>query len=208
MDNKVKVTGLLLGGYLLGRGKKLKLALTVASAVGGSALYRNREQIQETLTKLGESSPELQDLQEKITGRLGDAVQTALTSGLDQAGAKLQEQTDKINSSMDAAGEAADTAQDKVKDAAPADDGDTAEGAPEEESEPEGESEGSAEEESESEESAEEKPKESGRSRSKSTGGSRKTSAKSGSSSGSARKSSSPSSRKTSSSAKSQGAKK
>ena len=189
MNNKAKTTALVLGGYMLGRKRKLKLAMTVAASVSGAALYRNREQIQEALGKLGESSPELKDLQGKVTGRV-----------VDLAGNKLQEKTDKINSTLDAAaGKSSD-------DAEGADDEEAAE-------EPE---EGS-EEKAEDEEPAEEKPKSGGSSRakssssksggsgSKSTSGARKTPAKS--SSGSGKSSSSSSSRKASTS-KSQGAKK
>ena len=107
MNNKVKVTGLLLGGYLLGRSKKLKLAMTVAASVSGSALYRNRDQIQETLSTLGGSSTELQELRDKVTGRV-----------VDLASAKLQEQTDKITSALDDAGGAADSAKDSAEEEA------------------------------------------------------------------------------------------
>lgn len=192
MNNKVKVTGLLVGGYLLGRSKKLKLALTVAASVSGSSLYRNREQIQEAFGKFSESSPDFKNLQEKVTGRL-----------VDQVGAKLQEQTDKINTSLDEAGsETAAAASEAAEDVTPEETTDEA-------------SEDQAGAESGPEEEPAEKPKQSTgkRASTKSTGtksqsssSTRKTAAKGGSS-GSAKSSSNSSSRKTASS-KSQGAKK
>ncbi|WP_258934017.1 hypothetical protein [Nesterenkonia pannonica] len=59
MGNKAKVAGLLLGGYMLGRGKKLKLALTVAATVGGSKLYSQREEISKALGSLERAHPNL-----------------------------------------------------------------------------------------------------------------------------------------------------
>lgn len=55
----MKLTGLILGGYLLGRTKKLGLAMTVASAVAGSSAVRNREKLLSGLKEISDSSPEL-----------------------------------------------------------------------------------------------------------------------------------------------------
>lgn len=226
MNSKAKVTALVLGGYMLGRSKKLKLALTVAASMSGSALYRNREQIQETLSGLGASSPELKDLQDKLTGRLSEAVQSSVATGLDQVGAKLQEKTDAINSSLDAV-PGAESEDEEGSEEAEADKSDSSEGEEDEpaaedsvEEETEAEpSEDSAEEKSSGEEAeeesseeepkAEEKPKPKQKSSSKS-GGSRSTSqsrsqakgssAKSSGSSGSRKSSSSSTSRKSASS--------
>jgi outer membrane biosynthesis protein TonB len=127
VNNKTTITALILGGYLLGRTKKMKLALTVASALSGSALMRNREQILTTLGQFGESSPELKELQEKITGRLSDAgkgaAQAVVAKGVDQLSTRLQEQTDKLNSSLVPSGDD-DEAEEQGQDAP---DGDTTE---------------------------------------------------------------------------------
>lgn len=105
MDNKLKIAGLLAGGYVLGRSKKLKLALTVASSVAGVAGYSKRQMLSEAITKISENTPELQGLTDKITGRLAESGKNAAYSmvsmGVDQLSQKLQEQTDKINDSLD-----------------------------------------------------------------------------------------------------------
>ena len=105
MDNKLKIAGLLAGGYILGRSKKLKLALTVASSVAGVAGYSKRQMLSEAITKISENTPELQGLTDKITGRLAESGKNAAYSmvsmGVDQLSQKLQEQTDKINDSLD-----------------------------------------------------------------------------------------------------------
>lgn len=105
MDNKLKMAGLLAAGYLLGRTKKLKLALTVASSVAGVAGYSKREMFSEAISKISENTPELQVLTDKITGRLVDSGKSAaysmVTMGVDQVSQKLQERIDRINDSLD-----------------------------------------------------------------------------------------------------------
>ncbi|MGK4066081.1 hypothetical protein AB0Y14_08480 [Rothia sp. HC945] len=105
MDNKTKTAGLLLGGYLLGRAKKLKLALVVASTVSGTTAFSKRKQLSGALSQFAQSTPELKELGEKITGRLADsgkgAAMNLATRGADQLGAKLQERTDSLKASLD-----------------------------------------------------------------------------------------------------------
>lgn len=73
MKGKMRLTSLILGGYMLDRAKKLGLALTIASAVAGSTAVNNRDKLAGGLRGLADSSPELNSLQEKITGRLTPA---------------------------------------------------------------------------------------------------------------------------------------
>lgn len=109
MNDKLKMGGLILGGYLLGRTKNLKLALTIAAAVGATKATQNRDQIQGSLQELMDSSPELASLGEKITGRLAEtgknAARSAASKGVDQLSQKLQDQTEKMKSSLDEASE-------------------------------------------------------------------------------------------------------
>lgn len=113
MDNKWKIPALIIGGYLLGRTKKLGLALALAGAVGGTTAFSNRSQLLKTLGEFTESSPELKSLQEKITGRLADSGKDAARSiaakGVDQLSQKLQDQTDKMKSTLDSAAEGSES---------------------------------------------------------------------------------------------------
>lgn len=146
MNNKMKITGLILAGYMLGRTKKLGLALTVASAVAGTTAAKNRDQLLGGLKEFADSSPELKSLQEKITGRLAEsgksAVKAVAAKGVDQLSVKLQDQTEKMKSTLD---DAADSIDPNVDDS---------EGADDEEDAPEAEDENAPEnaEESEAEE--------------------------------------------------------
>lgn len=116
MNNKMKLTGLILAGYVLGRTKKLGLALTVASAVAGTTAAKNRDQLLGGLKDFADSSPELKSLQEKITGRLADSGKSAAKAmaakGVDQLSVKLQEQTEKMKSTLDDAADSLDPAVD------------------------------------------------------------------------------------------------
>lgn len=123
MNNKMKITGLILAGYMLGRTKKLGLALTVASAVAGTTAAKNRDQLLGGLKDFADSSPELKSLQEKITGRLAEsgksAVRAVAAKGVDQLSVKLQNQTEKMKSTLD---DAADSIDPNVDDGEGADD--------------------------------------------------------------------------------------
>lgn len=137
MNNKTKITGLILAGYMLGRTKKLGLALTVASAVAGTTAAKNRDQLLGGLKDFADSSPELKSLQEKITGRLADsgknAAKAVAAKGVDQLSAKLQEQTEKMKATLDDTADAIDPSVDD------------SEGADDEENAPESEAENAAE---------------------------------------------------------------
>lgn len=143
MNNKMKITGLILAGYMLGRTKKLGLALTVASAVAGTTAAKNRDQLLGGLKDFADSSPELKSLQEKITGRLAEsgksAVKAVAAKGVDQLSVKLQDQTEKMKSTLD---DAADSIDPNVDDS---------EGADDEEAAPEAEDENAPENSEESE---------------------------------------------------------
>lgn len=73
MKDKMRLTSLILGGCMLDRTKKLGLALTIASPVAGSTAVSNRDKLAGGLRGPADSSPELNSLQEKITGRLTPA---------------------------------------------------------------------------------------------------------------------------------------
>lgn len=105
VNSKLKITGLILGGYLLGRTKKLGLALIVASAVAGSTAVKNRDQLLCGLKDVVDSSPELKELQTKLTGRLAESGKSAAKAmaakGVDLLSNTLQHQTERMKSSLD-----------------------------------------------------------------------------------------------------------
>jgi hypothetical protein len=120
MNSKLKITGLILAGYALGRTKKLGLALTVASTLAGSTAVRNRDQLMGGLKDFAESSPELKSLQEKITGRLADsgknAAKAMAAKGVDQLSNTLQDQTEKMKSTLDDTAEDLDPSSEEPED--------------------------------------------------------------------------------------------
>ncbi|MFD1213458.1 hypothetical protein ACFQ36_15565, partial [Arthrobacter sp. GCM10027362] len=111
MDNKAKVTGLVLAGYLLGRTKKLKLALTVAGALGGKQLMNNKDELAAQVTKLVQSSPEARRLVEQVSGRLVEAAKGAAIAGaskrIESVSNTLQSRAERLNAMQQGVGEAA-----------------------------------------------------------------------------------------------------
>ncbi|GAB3526474.1 hypothetical protein [Arthrobacter monumenti] len=105
MDEKAKLTAILFGGYLLGRTKKAKLALTVAGLIGGKQLSSSKGGLMSQMNELAKSSPEVRKLREQITGKLADAAKGAAmagaTKGIESVNANLQNRTQQLNSSQE-----------------------------------------------------------------------------------------------------------
>ena len=120
MNHKMKLTGLILAGYMLGRTKKLGMALTIASTVAGTTAVKNRESLIGGLKEITDASPELKELQDKITGRLADsgkgAAKALATKGIDELSSRLQERTEKMKSSLDEAADDLDPSVDDGED--------------------------------------------------------------------------------------------
>ena len=114
MDGRAKLAAVLLGGYLLGRTKKMKLALTVAGAIGGKQLMNNRQDIVSRATKVLDSSPEAKRLVNEVTGTLVQAARgaalTAASKGVSSLSTNLQDRAEKLRSPQEAAGKATETA--------------------------------------------------------------------------------------------------
>ena len=64
-------------GYLLGRTKKLKFAITVGSMLAGQRISTNPQILLKQLGELAEKNPEIAKLQKRITGELVEAAKTA-----------------------------------------------------------------------------------------------------------------------------------
>ena len=109
MDDKIKLGALILAGYMLGRTKKMRLALTLAGAVAGNKL-RDDSQRDELLGSLGGmresllSSPEVKRLTNEVTGKLVDAgkaaAMAAASRGIDSLNSTLQAQTDRLQPTL------------------------------------------------------------------------------------------------------------
>lgn len=99
MDDKLKFAGMLLGGYLLGRTKRMKTALMLATTVGAKQLQSNPEM----LAKAGSavlSSPEVKKLTDELTGRLTEAAKAAAvaaaTKRVESLTTNIQARTEKL----------------------------------------------------------------------------------------------------------------
>ncbi|WP_020015574.1 hypothetical protein [Promicromonospora sukumoe] len=75
MDDKLKFAAILLGGYVLGRTKRMKLALTVAGALAFRELRSNPDLLKAGSSLL--SSPAVKKLTDEFSGRLVEAGKTA-----------------------------------------------------------------------------------------------------------------------------------
>jgi outer membrane biosynthesis protein TonB len=182
MDDKIKLGALILAGYMLGRTKKMRLALTLAGAVAGNKL-RDDSQRDELLGSLGGmresllSSPEVKRLTNEVTGKLVDAgkaaAMAAASRGIDSLNSTLQAQTDRLQPTLSrdedeepedqteepAEDQTEEPAEDEAEDEAEEPAEDEAEEPAEDEAEEPAEDEAEEPAEDEAEEPAEEEPK-------------------------------------------------
>lgn len=81
MAGKAEIAALLLGGYLLGRTKRMRLVLTLAAAAEGGRLSSGTGGVAAQLTKTLASSPEAKALVQQLTGQLPTAAKAAAVAG-------------------------------------------------------------------------------------------------------------------------------
>src|SRR5690242_3483422 len=74
-------------GYLLGRTKKLRFAITVGSMLAGQKVATNPAALLKQATEIIEKNPELAKIQQRITGELFDAARNA---ALAQASSRIE----------------------------------------------------------------------------------------------------------------------
>ena len=84
MSATTKIAVGVASGYLLGRRKKLRLALTVGSMLAGRKLATNPQALLAQGQKLADQSPELQKLQQQVRDRLVDAAKAAAITSATQ----------------------------------------------------------------------------------------------------------------------------
>ncbi|WP_460347560.1 hypothetical protein [Actinoallomurus acanthiterrae] len=87
-------------GYLMGRRRKMKLALTLAAAGASGRIAKNPAGLVKQGTKLLSASPEVKVLTETVRGRLVEAGKaaavTAASSQIDALSDRLQRRTDSL----------------------------------------------------------------------------------------------------------------
>ena len=81
MAGRAETAALLLGGYLLGRTKRMPLVLALAAAAGGGRLSSGKGPVAAQVTKTLASSPEVKALVQQVTGPLAVAARTAAIAG-------------------------------------------------------------------------------------------------------------------------------
>src|SRR6476659_3498391 len=77
MSATTKIAVGVASGYLLGRTKKLRFAITVGSMLAGQRVATNPAALLKQASQLIEKNPELAKLQDRITGELFDAARNA-----------------------------------------------------------------------------------------------------------------------------------
>jgi outer membrane biosynthesis protein TonB len=107
MDDKIKLAAFVLVGYLLGRTRKMRLALTIAGAVAGNKL-RDESSRDALLGGIGNvkdsvlSSPEIKRLTDEVTSKLvvagKTAALTAVGKGISSINSTLESQTERLRS--------------------------------------------------------------------------------------------------------------
>lgn len=123
MNDKLTFAAILLGGYLLGRTKKLKMALAVAGALGVRELKEHPDLLKAGGAAL--STPAVKKLTDELSGRLVEAGKTAVvaaaTKRVDSLVSNLQERTGSPLPSRGARDEggSADEAEEPADEAAP-----------------------------------------------------------------------------------------
>ncbi|MFF3542043.1 hypothetical protein ACFYXD_09290 [Streptomyces platensis] len=110
-DTKVTLAAALAAGYVLGRTKKGKLAIGVASMVAGQTLSP-RELIGQVLRKLA-ATPQAAQLMDQVRGELLESGRTALSATADRSLGALADALQKRTSALQESPEDEETAEDE-----------------------------------------------------------------------------------------------
>jgi hypothetical protein len=115
MDSKQKVAAAVAAGYLLGRTKKLKLAITVGSVLAGQRLSTNPQKLLKGASSLVQNNPALSALQTELRGRAFDAAKGAAvsvaTSRIDKLTDNLRTRGQKKRADTEAPAESEEAAE-------------------------------------------------------------------------------------------------
>ena len=115
MDAKSKVAAAVAAGYLLGRTKKLKLAITVGSVLAGQRISTNPQKLLKGASGLVQNNPALSALQTELRGRAFDAAKGAAvsvaTSRIDKLTDTLRTRGEKKRADKEAPAESEEAAE-------------------------------------------------------------------------------------------------
>src|SRR3954451_13087948 len=104
-----RIAAAVIGGYLLGRTKKMKLAIMVGGALMGKKIPTDPTQLLKLAGSMVEKSPELQKLDTAVRGRLMEAGKDA---ALAVASSRMEALTDNLVNRVETLGKpVGDTAQ-------------------------------------------------------------------------------------------------
>jgi len=95
-----RIAAAVAGGYLLGRTKKLKMAITVGSMLAGQRISTNPRELLRQGAQLIESNPELAKLSEQVRSQLIQALRAAAVStasdGMNQISDAIHNRTERL----------------------------------------------------------------------------------------------------------------
>ncbi|MFG3319586.1 hypothetical protein ACGF3J_16235 [Streptomyces sp. NPDC048171] len=115
-ETQATLVAALATGYALGRTKKGKLAIGVASALAGQGLLSPRELMTRALSRASEN-PQTAQLLDQVRGELMDSARTALSTTADRRlgalATSLQERTEALLGQPDGEGEEEETPEDQ-----------------------------------------------------------------------------------------------
>ncbi|WP_163015863.1 hypothetical protein [Streptomyces sp. Tu 4128] len=115
-ETQATLVAALATGYALGRTKKGKLAIGVASALAGQGLLSPRELMTRALSRASEN-PQTAQLLDQVRGELMDSARTALSATADRRlgtlATSLQERTEALLGQPDGEGEEGETQEDR-----------------------------------------------------------------------------------------------
>ncbi|MFF0509577.1 hypothetical protein [Streptomyces sp. NPDC004250] len=115
-ETQATLVAALATGYALGRTRKGKLAIGVASALAGQGLLSPRELMTRALSRASEN-PQTAQLLDQVRGELMDSARTALSATADRRlgtlATSLQERTEALLGQPDDEGEEEETQEDR-----------------------------------------------------------------------------------------------
>ncbi|MFI7351475.1 hypothetical protein ACIBSR_35085 [Streptomyces sp. NPDC049936] len=115
-ETQATLVAALATGYALGRTKKGRLAIGVASALAGQGLLGPRELMTRALSKASEN-PQTAQLLDQVRGELTDSARTALSATADRRlgalATSLQERTEALLGQPDGEGEEEEPREDQ-----------------------------------------------------------------------------------------------
>ncbi|MFB6768707.1 hypothetical protein [Streptomyces sp. NPDC056337] len=115
-ETQATLVAALATGYALGRTRKGKLAIGVASALAGQGLLSPRELMTRALSRASEN-PQTAQLLDQVRGELMDSARTALSATADRRlgtlATSLQERTEALLGQPDGEGEEEETQEDR-----------------------------------------------------------------------------------------------